>query len=467
MNRDVEVVGPARRRARASLAGRILVVDDDDNVHRAFDLILRRRERASAATGIEPRYSVEHAYDSDSALALAEAGVELGAPFRVAFVDVRMVGSDDGILVTQRLLKIDPSIEIVVCTAYSNRSAGQFRDIFGETDRVLVLRKPFTSIEVSQLAAALCVKNRFRAEAALKMAALEQAVAERSAKLEREAERRAELEAELALKRRMETVGRLAAGISHEINTPLQFVGTSFEFVRDSLREMLDFSLLVERALERGGVSDEELTRRLRTIDLGLAAKSAETAIGHIEQGLEQVVEIVTSTRSIAHPRRGEREAFPLEDVLDDAIRMSAHTYAGVARIHRDYESTPPIWAERAPLLQAFLNILVNASQALRSRAENDAGPGEVRLRTRSTGRTVVVTIEDDGPGMKSEVLERVFDPFYTTKPVGVGTGQGLAVARAIVQQHHGEIRVRSTLGEGTAFEVEIPVGAAPGEPPS
>ena len=444
---------------------RVLVVDDDPTVHRAFGIILRARPSMSASGPVpDCGYMLEHAYDGSSAIELVVAGVNSGSPFSVAFVDVRMVGSEDGIQVTRKLLAIDDSIEVVVCTAYSDTTPAEFRTIFGDTDRVLILKKPFASIEVSQLAAALTMKNQLRREAELRMHTLESLVRARTSELsdavqslESAAQRRAELEAQLALKRRLETVGRLAAGVSHEINTPLQFAGTSFEFVRDSLRELLAFAVAVRQSHEEGTV-EAELDPQLDGLDLPFVEKNAETAIEHVEKGLSQVLHIVTTMKSFAHPTRGERTSFRIEHLLEDAITMSAHEHAGLATVERDYGDTPEIRGERGPLSQVFLNILVNAAQALRG-ARTRPGVGTLRVTTRRIGDRIAVAIEDDGPGIEREVLERIFDPFFTTKPVGEGTGQGLSVARTIVEQHDGEIRVRSKAGAGTTFEVELPIG--------
>jgi PAS domain S-box-containing protein len=235
----------------------------------------------------------------------------------------------------------------------------------------------------------------------------------------------------LVVSDRLAAVGQLAAGIAHEINNPIAFVRSNL----GGLAELLE-SL-------RSKPSREELGERL---DEGrdLVCESLD--------GVDRVASIVRDVKGFAHAGEGGEQTVELGPLLDSVLRVAAPQLPAGCIVERDYGAAPPVRGEPQELKQVFLNLLINASQAI--------GPGDrIRLETRCEGGAAVVYVDDEGCGMTPEVLERIFDPFFTTKPVGEGTGLGLSISYQIVRSHGGEISVESAPGRGARFRVELPAG--------
>jgi two-component system NtrC family sensor kinase len=170
-------------------------------------------------------------------------------------------------------------------------------------------------------------------------------------------------------------------------------------------------------------------------------------------EGVDRASAIVRDVKGLAHAGRGERAMADLNDLLDGVLRMAAPQLRVTAVIEKDYGVIPLVACAPQELQQVFLNLVLNASQAISHR-------GTLRVRTESQNRSVMVWIEDDGCGIETDLLDRIFDPFFTTKPVGEGTGLGLGIAHEIVRKHGGEITIDSKLGRGSVFGVRLPVRA-------
>jgi two-component system NtrC family sensor kinase len=173
-----------------------------------------------------------------------------------------------------------------------------------------------------------------------------------------------------------------------------------------------------------------------------------------IKTGTDRVTTIVRSLRSFARLDEAEKKEVPLSECLDDALTLVRHEVKGRVKIDKDYADLPPIVCYPSRLNQVFLNILVNAAQAI-------DGEGTIRIRTfAQEGDFVRIEITDDGPGIDAENLNQIFDPGFTTKGVGVGTGLGLSICYQIVQDHKGSIRADSEVGSGTTFLIDLPRAA-------
>jgi signal transduction histidine kinase len=176
--------------------------------------------------------------------------------------------------------------------------------------------------------------------------------------------------------------------------------------------------------------------------------------------GVDRAVAIVRDVRGLAHAATSERESADVNSLLDGVIRMASSQFARTLSIVKDYTPLPTIPCAPQELQQVFLNLVMNAGQAI-----GDAG--EVRIATRATDECIIVEISDDGCGIEPELQVRIFEPFFTTKPVGTGTGLGLGIARQIVRKHGGSIEVESCPGRGSEFSVRLPVHADRMEPHS
>jgi signal transduction histidine kinase len=170
-------------------------------------------------------------------------------------------------------------------------------------------------------------------------------------------------------------------------------------------------------------------------------------------EGVDRAAEIVRGVRNFAHPGNDlVREPVDVQRLLEDALRLIAPQLRGRIQVERVYGALPEVPGSPQQLRQVFVNLLLNASQAI-------SPQGNIRLETRIEVNRAVVVVADDGPGIPPEIIDRIFDPFFTTKPVGEGTGLGLGIAYQIVRSHGGAIRVESTPGRGARFRVELPLG--------
>jgi len=244
-------------------------------------------------------------------------------------------------------------------------------------------------------------------------------------------------EERLALSERMVSVGTLAAGVGHEINNPLAFVLSNQEFVEEHVRAAVEATAAKKH---------DEALRALRAIAEPLQDARA---------GARRVAEIVADLKTFSRTGEEADRRVDLTAVLEMCLRMSANELRHRARLVRDFAPVPPVTGNEGRLVQVFLNILLNAAQAM---PEGAASNNEVRVATRTdaAGRAVV-EIVDTGRGIPKEVLPRIFEPFFTTKPVGKGTGLGLSICHTIVTSLGGEIQVESDPGKATIFRIILP----------
>jgi signal transduction histidine kinase len=250
---------------------------------------------------------------------------------------------------------------------------------------------------------------------------------------------------QLVMADRRISVGRLAAGVAHEINNPLSFLCGNLDYVASQIPRAL--GLLRAPA-------GEEVEARALLADLAGAVADAQ-------QGGQRVAHIVRGLKTFARDDEGRRQEVALDGPLDAAIEMAIHEIKHRARLVRQVESVPWVLGNEVRLSQVFLNLLINAAQAIPEGAPSDRHQVRVRLGVHADGRALV-EVADTGCGMSPEVLNRIFDPFFTTKPVGVGSGLGLSISHNIVAAFGGEIAVESTPGQGTTFRVLLPA-VAPG----
>lgn len=245
------------------------------------------------------------------------------------------------------------------------------------------------------------------------------------------------MQARLQQADRLVAVGTLAAGVAHEINNPLAYVLANVVWARDELDAL--------RSSEWSGVPPE-LRARLEEIRAPLDEARA---------GAERVRDIVRGLKVFSRAEDDRREAVDVCAVLDSAVQMARNEIRHRARLVKHYDPVQPVVANASRLAQVFLNLLINAAQAIPD------GANEIRLRVRDAPGAVVVSVSDTGEGIPRHLLDRIFDPFFTTKPVGVGTGLGLSICHGIVSALGGQITVESEVGRGTTFFVTLP--AMPG----
>lgn len=267
------------------------------------------------------------------------------------------------------------------------------------------------------------------------------------------------------LEQRLEAVGALAAGLAHEINTPIQWMRDNLLFIQRTHRELLPL-LDGFAASARAGTLPAELSEVHDPSRMAFLREEYPAAIQDALDGADRITAIVRAMKEFAHPGQGRQELCDLNHLLDSALVICRHEYKECADIVRDLGEIPMVPCYCADLSMALLNLVVNAAQAIQERVARHGGHGRITLRTFLDGETVQVEIEDDGGGIPEAVRERIFDPFFTTKEPGKGSGQGLPIARtAIVRKHRGTLSFTTHEGVGTTFILRLPV-AGEGLPP-
>ncbi|MFZ5896278.1 MAG: PAS domain-containing protein [Myxococcota bacterium] len=242
------------------------------------------------------------------------------------------------------------------------------------------------------------------------------------------------LEQRLLVAERMASLGTLAAGVGHEINNPLTYLSANLALMDDEL---------AARAGGGGSALDVEELRRM---------------LADARDGVNRIVRIVRDLRSLSRSEGVSRRPLDLHVVIERSLELADHEIRHRARVRRDFAPLPPVVADEGRLIQLFLNLFVNAAQAI---TEGAAEANFITITTRSAEPDyVVVEVSDSGKGMDGEIQERIFDPFFTTKKVGEGTGLGLPICHSIVSDLGGSIEVESTVGDGSTFRVRLPLGS-------
>jgi two-component system, NtrC family, sensor kinase len=580
---------------------RLLIIDDNHAIHEDFRKILIRKndssdrldEVSAEIFGEEPTddfrsansFQLDSAFQGMDGLALVQRAVNKGERYAMAFIDVRMPPGWDGVETTAKIWEVDPDLQVVICTAYSDCSWGEMIDKLGRSDRLVILKKPFDSIEVLQLANSLSRKWHLLQESKNKMAGLEETVLLRTAQMVQEQakfkdifenspegifqisadgrvltvnpalaaiygyaspeelldqvtdfenqlyvdpQRRAEfgrrlekdgfvrefeseikckdgsrkwisetacqvtkpdglllhyqgfvvditaqkkaekqrdlMEVHLRQAQKLESIGQLAAGIAHEINSPTQFIGDNLSFMQevfdDLLRLLGQFHLLLAAA--RGQSFAEglagEIEKTIQTIDLADLEKEIPQAIAQALSGVKRVAKIVQAMKDFSHPGTDTKTPVDLNRAIESTLTVCRNEWKYVADVQTDFDPClPPVSCLPGEFNQAILNIVVNAAHAIADKVHGKS-KGTICVKTRQKGDKVEIRISDTGTGIPELARGRIFDPFFTTKEVGKGTGQGLAIARSVVvDKHQGEITFETVMGQGTTFVIRLP----------
>jgi PAS domain S-box-containing protein len=273
------------------------------------------------------------------------------------------------------------------------------------------------------------------------------------------------LELDLRLGQKLEAVGQLAAGIAHEINTPTQFVGDTVRFLDDAFGDVMALVLAYERLLEaaQAGPVPDELIAAVRAAeeraDLDYLRERVPGAFERATDGIQRVATIVRAMREFAHAPMTAKVPFDINQALRSTLVVAANEYRYVADVQTDFAELPAVLCDGGDINQVFLNLVVNAAHAIED-VTADGERGVITLRTTAEDDHVRISVGDTGPGIPADVAGRIYDPFFTTKDVGRGTGQGLAIARRIVvERHGGTLDFDTEPGGGTTFHVRLPLG--------
>ena len=273
------------------------------------------------------------------------------------------------------------------------------------------------------------------------------------------------IEVQLHQAQKLESVGRLAAGVAHEINTPIQFVSDSVHFLREASQDLATLIAAYRSIMQAAaaGPAGPELAERFslaeEEADLEYLLENIPKAIDRSLEGLNRVTTIVRSMKEFAHPDQKEMMAVNLNQAVQSTLTVARNEYKYVADTQTEFGDLPPVVCHIGEVNQAVLNIVVNAAHAIEDVVKGTGARGRIVIKTSREGNSALITISDTGGGLPASIRDKVFDPFFSTKEVGRGTGQGLAIARTVIaDKHGGELRFESEMGKGTTFFIKLPI---------
>lgn len=274
------------------------------------------------------------------------------------------------------------------------------------------------------------------------------------------------LEAQLRQAQKLESIGQLAAGIAHEINTPTQYIGDNTRFLDDAFRDLRPLlTSALELRREEDPAATEQVLARLRQeveqADVDYLLEEVPKAISQSLDGVQRVAKIVRSMKEFSHPGGEKMQAVDLNRAIESTLTVSRNEWKYVAEAVVDLDrNLPLVTCMPGDINQVILNLIVNAAHAIADRPSSEAAEkGQITVRTLRDGDWAEIRIQDNGTGIPAEIRSRVYDPFFTTKAVGRGTGQGLAIAHSIVNdRHHGTIGFETEEGKGTTFIIRLPI---------
>ena len=257
-------------------------------------------------------------------------------------------------------------------------------------------------------------------------------------------------EERMASSDRLESIGRLAAGVAHEINTPIQYLSDSVSFIRECVSELLEYIDVLRASMPQPPAADENV-EELR--------KEMPPALTLVADGLTRIAEIVRSMKDFAHADQAEMGPTDLNRAISSTLVIARSEYKPVAEVETDFGQLPPVTCHASQINQVVLNLVVNAAHAIADKVGRTGAVGKITVSTRVDNDRVVIGIGDTGGGIPENIRANIFDPFFTTKEVGRGTGQGLSIARnVIVKGHGGELDFTTELGKGTTFYIRLPI---------
>ncbi|MEB3294921.1 MAG: response regulator [Synechococcales bacterium] len=382
-------------------------------------------------------------------------------------LDVMMPGIDG--FETCRRLKANTEtqlIPIIFMTALSDTvdkvrglSLGAVDYITKPFQQEEVIARAKLHLQLYQLTRALATQNQ----------ELERRVAERTAELSESLHNLQQTQLQLVQGEKMATLGQLVAGVAHEINNPVGFISGNLRHAEHYVQSLLNLLSLYQEHFPDPG---EAITEEMENMDLDYLSSDLPKLITSMKDGTERIRGISHSLRSFARTDTGHKTEFILEEGLDSTImilkyRLKSGDGRGEIQIQKDYAELPPINCYPGQLNQVFMNILANAIDALDEMSEQAKAEGKpicqcqivIHTALSSNREHVVIRIRDNALGIAPDVKARIFEPSFTTKPVGKGTGLGLSIShQIIVEKHGGTIDCYSTLGEGTEFIVTVPM---------
>jgi len=408
---------------------RILVVDDEQCVRQLF------------ATYLGETYSCAVAADAQEALEFLSR-----EPFALVVTDVQMPGLS-GIELLRKTTERYPDTAVIIVSGIHRTQRVMDAIRLGASDYLV---KP-CELEVLKISVERALERRMLLRNARRY---KQDLEIRNAELAGKKTEMERLQAQVLQAEKMASLGQLAAGVAHELNNPAGFIYSNIDLLKDHI-ERLKTCLSAYDETELPPEIAARIDRIKTDCDYANIVADLGSILSDCYVGAERIRDVVQNLRLFSRLDEAAVKRVDLNEGIESTVRLLSGYYkSGCISLKRDYGEIPQVNCYAAQLNQVWMNLLVNAAQAVGESA------GEVRITTRCEGRTVIVSVSDTGPGIAHDELKKIFDPFFTTKPVGEGTGLGLSISHGIIERHGGRIEVESSPGEGTTFTVSLPVDA-------
>ena len=444
--------------------GRVLVIDDEPAVARVLQAFLSK-----AGFAVETAASAEEAEERLAREEFEVIVADILLPGRSGIEFLKMMRGM-GIEAPVVMITGDPSLE----SAIHAIQEGAYDFLVKPVQPDHLVHTVARGAEKSRLQREkrrLEEENRiYQRELESQNLSLEEKVQERTRELSDYIEELHRMQRLLIQSEKLASLGQLTAGMAHEINNPLAFAKSNLGRIKEYSEVVTRFLGAARAGIKALGKSSDLPARELaasleaeaQDLDLDYILADCETIVRETTEGVERAVAIVRDLRQFSHPCAEEEQECDLHEILEATLTLTMPALKDRAQVIREYGDLPKIMGSPRLLSQVFINLLLNAGQAL-------AGPGWIRVRTSRQGNQVAVAIQDNGRGIAPEILPRIFDPFFTTKEPGQGTGLGLSISYGIVREHQGAIEAQSEPGQGATFTVRLPIHrlSVSAQPPS
>ena len=413
----------------ASHDRRILIVDDEEVVRNLFAVYLGEN------------YSCETAADAVGALELLAR-----EPFALVITDIQMPGLS-GIELLRKITEHYKDTAVIIVSGISRSQRVMDAIRIGASD---YLTKP-CDLDVLTISVEHALERRMLLRNARRY---ERDLEHRNAELAGQKAEMERLQAQVLQVEKMASLGQLAAGVAHELNNPAGFIYSNIELLKEYV-DRLKSCLSDYDQLDLPPAIVARISAIKKEIDYDNMVTDLDSILSDCYSGAERIRDVVQNLRLFSRLDEAEVKRVDLNEGIESTVRLLSGYYkSGHISLVRDYGDIPQVNCYAAQLNQVWMNLLVNAAQAI------GTGTGEVRITTRCEGRMVMVCVHDNGPGISPEQQKKIFDPFFTTKPVGEGTGLGLSISHGIIERHGGKIEVESASGKGTTFTISLPIDA-------
>ncbi|MBT3387604.1 MAG: response regulator [Desulfobacula sp.] len=458
---------------------RILIIDDDEGIRETYKGIfapvhesdvlkkgrfLFARDKVLEKSSQPKEYDVTFAENGLKGVEFVETSINQNKRFAVAFIDMKMPGIS-GAQTTKLMWGIDREIKIVVVTAFSEYTPEDIIKVTGRDD-IFYLRKPFAQEEILQFARTLSYewnleKKKDRLEKQLKKANLELKTI--NVDLKEKIEKQANL---IVQAEKMATVGLLAAGVAHEINNPIAFINGNLSALKKYSKKIVGLNQQYQKIdlfwrqndIKAMNKSMSELSNYKIENKIDIFMEDIDALTEESIEGIDRIKNIVQDLKNFSRIDEAEYKEINLNNSIETTLNIIWNEIKYKAEIKKDYGDLPLLKCFPQKISQMFMNLLLNASQAIENKGDILISTKLITKGRRTKDQYIEVTISDSGSGIPKEHLNRIFDPFFTTKPEGEGTGLGLSIVYDIIKAHNGQISVSSDSGNGSKFLILFPV---------